>query len=270
MGGRYAIGHDKQHANVRAGQGTTARPAARDHQAQENHVDLTTVYDCMGSKLGTFPVPEGVLLAGYVTGNGGVPWTPAQFAAHPDAIRIDQSPENTAPDETADVIDIENDAATLADLPQWVHAAWGNYHASVRPGQRQPAPYMSRTTVTPVVNTLIAAGITSGIGLWLAAPMQSAMAAQLVNDASGPFPIIGVQYAFLPDHDVSVFSTEWLNTVSGKTPATPPGPGTQEGWNFCSKCKGLFFGPEQDDSFCPLNGRHDGSQSHNYTLPFSL
>lgn len=231
-------------------------------------MDLITVYDCMGSNLGKFPVPTSIKMAGYVTGLGGVPWTPDQLSRYPDAIRIDQSPQDTPADETADVLDVENQAATLADIPTWIHNAQASFHASWRPGQRLPVIYMNRSTTTPVVNTLIASGITGGVPLWLAAPMDAASAAALVTSASGPFPIIGVQYAFLPDHDVSVFNAAWFSNVSGKAPASPPKPGDQAGWLFCSKCKSLFFGPQQDASHCAAGGRHDGSQSHNYSLPF--
>ena len=231
-------------------------------------MDLTTVYDCMGSNLGKFPVPHGVLLAGYTTGQGGVPWTPQQFAAHPGAIQIDQSPQNTPADELADVLDVEQQAATLADVPDWAHAAASNYATARRPGQRWPCIYMSQSTVTPVVNALIKAGITSGVYIWLAAPMTQAMATAELEKAGGPFPIRGIQYLFMGDHDVSLFDTAWLTTVS-KKPVTPrPGVGTQSGWTYCSKCTGLFFGPQEAQSHCPAGGHHDGSHSHSYNLPF--
>lgn len=231
-------------------------------------MNLTTVYDCMGSNLGKFPVPHGVLLAGYVTGNGGVPWTPQQFAAHPDAIRIDQSPQNTPADELADVLDVEQQAATLADIPAWVDAARINYATRRRPGQRMPCIYMNQSTVTPVANTLIRAGLTSGIYLWLAAPMTSTMATAELEAAGGSFPIVGIQYQFLGDHDVSLFNTEWLTNVSGKPVPSLPKPGTQSGWAYCSKCTSLFFGPQEAQSHCSAGGHHDGSHSHDYTLPY--
>lgn len=184
-------------------------------------MNVTTVYDCMGSNLGKFSVPHGVLLAGYTTGSGGVPWTPAQLAAHPDAVLIDQSPENMPADELADVLDVEQYAATLADIPEWVHAARTAYALGTRPGQRAPTIYCNQSTLTPVANTLVAAGIASGVNLWLAAEMTSADATAKVLAASGPYPIVGIQYAFLPDHDVSVFSNAWLNKRSVK-PNTPP------------------------------------------------
>ena len=231
-------------------------------------MDLTTVYDCMGSNLGKFPVPHGVLMAGYTTGNGGVPWTPAQFAAHPGAIRIDQSPLNTPADELADLLDVEQFAATIADIPAWVSAAQVNWRRAVRPGQRWPAVYLTKSAETPAANTMIAAHITSGVPLFLSEPMTASMATALLESTGGPFPYVGIQYMFLGDHDISLVSTAWLNNVS-KKPVTPrPGVGTQSGWAYCSKCTGLFFGPQEAQSHCPAGGQHDGSHSHSYNLPF--
>lgn len=231
-------------------------------------MDLTTVYDCMGVNLGKFTIPAGVKMAGYVTGSGDVPWTDAQFRAHPDAIRIDQSPLNTPADETADVYDLEANAGTLDGLAGWVHGAWASYTSGRRPGQRKPTVYCSRSTVTPAVNQLLSVGITHGVNLFIAAEANAADAAAEVSSASGPFPVVGRQYLFLPDHDVSVVSGPWLRDTAHPAPVTPPGPGTQAGWKFCHKCKALFYGPEETMSVCPLNGTHDGSQSHTYNLPF--
>jgi hypothetical protein len=233
-------------------------------------MDLTTVYDCTGANIGSFTVPPGVLLAGYVTGADEVPWTPAQFSRFPGAIRIDQSPVNTPADELADVIDMENKAATLDDLTGWVHAARTSYALATRPGQREPCIYCSRPNVTPAVNQLIAGGITSGVYLWVAEQMKAKDAASELDQAGGPFPIIGVQYEFHTTHDISLFSTAWLNHISGKPPVPKPAPGTQTGWRYCSKCKGLFYGPQQQQSMCPRGGIHDGSHSHSYTLGFDL
>jgi hypothetical protein len=185
-------------------------------------MDLLTVYDATSANLSHVTPPPGVKMAGYVTGSGGVPWTSAQWAAHPDAIRIDQSPVNTALDETADVLDVEHLAATLADIPQWVHAAWGHYHAATRPGQRTPTIYMNHSTMTPVANALVAAGITSGVSFWLAELMSYPTAAKLVTEAGGPYPVVGAQYEFNDTHDVSVVNAGWFANVSRRTPATAP------------------------------------------------
>lgn len=232
-------------------------------------MDLTTVYDCIGAKLGTFDVPPGVLMAGYVTGSGDVPWTPAQFAAHPGAIQIDQSPTDTPADETADMIDVEDQAATIADVPIWVHGAWTSYRAGRRPGQRTPTAYVEESELTPVANALNAAGITSGVNLFLSKPMPEHAARDMLASTGGPFPLVGIQYEFGQDYDVSLVSTGWLNNVSHTAPPPGPKPGTQTGWRFCIKCQGLFWGPGESQSMCPRGGQHDGSHSHEYTLGYA-
>jgi hypothetical protein len=227
-----------------------------------------TVFDCIGSAVGSFTLPTATQVAGYVTGSGDVPWTPAQFSRFPGAIRIDQSPVNAATNETADVLDIERGAATVENLPEWVHAAWHSYQAGLRPGQRTPTVYQSLSNVTATVNALLAAGITNGVNLWVAGSMQQLQAADMLAAASGPFPIVAVQYAFQSLFDVSLCSAAWLSNVS-KTPGKPqPVPGTQSGWAFCAKCQGLFYGPGEGTSHCPAGGYHDGSKSHSYTLPY--
>lgn len=231
-------------------------------------MNTITIIDCTGTNLQHVAPTTGPKMAGYVTGTNGVAWSPEQFATHPDAIRIDQSPFNTPADETADVIDMEQDAATLTDLPNWCHAARANFAAVARPGQRSPLIYQSRSNVTPVANTLVKAGITSGIGLWVAQEMDSAQAVNLVNTASGPFPIIGVQYAFQGLFDVSVFNEEWFNAVSRHAPAPISKPGVMGGWEYCNKCQGLFFGPRAAISHCPAGGPHNGVGSHSFTLGF--
>lgn len=232
-------------------------------------MNLTTVYDCIGANVGLFDVPEGVLMAGYATGLGDVPWTEAQFAAHPGAIRIDQSPVDTPADETADMIDVEPNAATIADVPIWVHGAWTSFQAGRRPGQRKPTAYVEQSELTPVANALNAAGITSGVNLFLSQPMPEHAAIDLVTNAGGPFPIVGVQYQFGTDYDVSIVSTAWLDDVSKPPPASAPKAGTQTGWRFCRKCQGLFWGPGEAQSVCPRGAQHDGSASHEYTLGFA-
>lgn len=231
-------------------------------------VDLTTVYDCTGANVGAFKVPPGVLLAGYATGSGEVPWTPAQFSRFPGAIRIDQSPADSPAEPTADAIDMEAGAVRLDQLAPRIHDMRASYAAGTRPGQREPMVYCQRSNVTPVVNTLIAAGITSGVYLWVAEQMKAKDAASILEQASGPFPEVGIQYEFDTDHDVSLFSTAYLNRVSGSTTVSKPGPGTQVGIKICRKCKGLFYGPEESTSMCPVGAQHDGSQSHTFKLDF--
>src|SRR5208282_1503 len=174
------------------------------------------VFDATHDNIGA--LPAGTQVAGYTTGTGThIRWTDADFAAHPGAVRIDQDP--AASDPTADVLDIETGAATPASAPGWVTRALASRASQARPGQRSPAVYMSQSRVTEVVNALIAGGIGSGAGLWIANfSLTQAQATAMVLNASGPFPVIGVQFRDAGSFDVSVFSSDWL--ASGGQPST--------------------------------------------------
>jgi hypothetical protein len=182
-------------------------------------------YDVTGVNLSHLPA-DGRVKALYVTGSGGVPATAAQLAKNPHCVRIDQSPVNTAIDELADVLDYENGAAGAAQLAPWAKAAAANFKAARRPGQRSPAIYMSRSNVSAVVNSLIAGGVTSGVGLWVADwNLDPVQAAAEVSAGTGPFPVIARQYSNKGGGglwDLDVWSTPWLENVS-KAPAAPPG-----------------------------------------------
>jgi len=183
-------------------------------------IATVTVADAVRANIGH--LPKG-LAAGYATGTGDIPWGAADWKAHPGAVRIAQWPV-LAVDEAvhADVLDVETNAATLAECAPWAEAAAASYADGTRPGQRHPAVYMSLSKVTPVVNALIAGGIAEGPGLWVANwNLTEAEAAALVAHAGGPFPIIGVQYRNAGTYDVSIFSKPWLDAVSGD-PAAPP------------------------------------------------
>ena len=182
------------------------------------------VFDATHDNISHLPAGQA---AGYSTGSGThIRWTAADWAAHPGAVRIDQDP--AASDPTADVLDVETGAASPGDCPGWVRRALADYARAARPGQRRPAIYMSRSKVTPVVNALIAGGVKSGAGLWIADwDGNRTRAADEVEAASGPFPVIAVQYANAGSYDVSVFSTAWLKEVSvadTPPPARPPAP----------------------------------------------
>ena len=40
----------------------------------------------------------------------------------------------------------------------------------------------------------------------------------------------------------------------------------QDKWRCCGKCRGLFFGPNSEESKCPAGGTHNSNESINYTL----
>jgi hypothetical protein len=181
-------------------------------------IAVTTVCDAIRANVGHLPKGPA---AGYSTGTGIVPWGPAEWKAHPGAVRICQDPGAT--DSTADVLDVEAGAATIAHVARWAEAAAANVAAGKRPGQRHPAIYMSLSAVTPVVNALVAGGIREGVGLWVANwNLTDAEATVLVRHGGGPFPVIGVQYRNAGTYDVSVFARPWLDAVSGDPVTHPP------------------------------------------------
>jgi peptidoglycan hydrolase-like protein with peptidoglycan-binding domain len=132
-------------------------------------------------------------------------------------VRIDQSPVNTALDETADVLDVENGAATIADIVPWVKAARNNFAAAVRPGQRQPMVYCNQSTLTAVANALVAGNLTN-VPIWLAIPgLPLTSAENDVSAANGPYPTYGIQYAWDANWDADIFLSSWLTNVSGRS-----------------------------------------------------
>jgi hypothetical protein len=162
--------------------------------------------------------PKNYQLAGYDTGPG-VAWTPAMWAAHPGAVHIAQSPD-LALDEghTSDVLDCEDGAMAVGspDIARWARYALASYASAKRPGQRRPALYQSASSVTANVNALVAGGVTSGVGLWIANwSLSTAAAIAELAAASGPFAIIGIQFNDNGPTDSDVFSTGWLDAVSG-------------------------------------------------------
>ena len=170
-------------------------------------------------------LPPGLgVVAGYATGTG-IAWTAAQLAQYPGAIIIDQDP--AAKDPYADVLDIEGGAATAAEAATWAAMALADYKSAARPGQRSPAIYASTARLTEVCNALQAGGVT-GAGLWVANWTEGrAAAVTQVEQASGPYPVIGVQWANAGSYDLDVFSAAWVNARSVKPVVAPP-PGQ---WN---------------------------------------
>jgi hypothetical protein len=172
----------------------------------------TLAYDATHEFISFLPQGQAV---GYCTGSLDVQWTVVDAISHPGWVQIDQSPDNTLLDERADVLDYENGAATIDDIASWAVAAYANWVKGSRPGQRQPLVYCSWDNRTAVCNALVAGGITSGVGLYVASwGIGQAAAEALINSASGPYPILGVQYDNGAFFDLDVFSTEWLNNVS--------------------------------------------------------
>lgn len=196
---------------------------------------LVIAHDIIHANISHLPPGQA---AGYTTGSPDIRWTEGDWLAHPGAVRIDQ--DVAASDGTADVLDVESGAATFADCPGWVKRAQASIADGRRPGQRHPAIYMSASNITHVVNSLAAGGVHSGVGLWVANwSIGPGTAGNDINDGSGPFPVIGVQYASGAFYDTDLFSSAWLVHVSGGSvpPAPPPPParpvlkeGDRGGW----------------------------------------
>lgn len=145
--------------------------------------------DTIRVNAGNIPRTTKVVL-GYSTGFGDVPWTQTEWNMFPDAIKLkitQLNSNNNDPD--ADIIDIEPEAATIDQAVIW---------CKQRIAAHKPATcYCSGSDVTPLVNALNAAGITSGVFLAVAHPGWSQAQAQSVLDMSGgPFPIVYIQYAW--------------------------------------------------------------------------
>lgn len=242
---------------------------------------IQIVYDVTHTFIGS--VPQGGMVALYSTGTPDIKATQADIESHPGCLLICQDFGLT--DTTADYADVESGAGTPQQVPQWFKAAVANYHNGVRPGQRWPAVYCSANNVTNVANALVNAGITSnGPGLVIANwSLTETQAIADVLAASGPFPIVGIQFRNNGPYDTDVMSGEWINTMSGPTtPVTPvkptdPTPPTaptpepasiriQENWHWCHKCQGLFHDELPNVSVCPAGGNHDGSESYDYVL----
>lgn len=165
-------------------------------------------------------IPKGAQAAGYTTGSASIAWTAADWAAHPGAIRIDQ--DAAASDPTADVLDVEQGAATFSDCPGWVKRAIRDFDAVTRPGQRWPCIYASASALTSVANALIAGGVTRGVYLWVAKwSLDQSQAIALITNAEGPFPIAGVQFDSGSFTDTDVWSKAWVDNVSAKKPDGP-------------------------------------------------
>ena len=181
---------------------------------------LVVVHDAIHANIAHLPPGPS---AGYTTGTADIRWTAADWQHHPAAIRICQ--DFGATDITADVLDVESGAATNTEAAAWYHAAFHSYATAARPGQRHPAIYTSASNVTSLVNALIANGVRSGPNLWVARwDRNDARANSDIANASGPFPIIGIQddpsQPGQP-YDTSVFDGAWRNAVSVLPTPTP-------------------------------------------------
>lgn len=152
--------------------------------------------------------------AGYTTGSSIIKWTDAQWQADPGAIRIDQDPGAT--DHTADVLDVESGAATIADISPWLKDAYSAFESAARPGQRMPLVYVSGSNLAAAGAAIVASGV-PGAHIWLADPdiTLAEAEAKIGSTVTGAVKIQGVQYAWEQTYDVDVFNSAWLSGQSG-------------------------------------------------------
>ena len=188
---------------------------------------VTLGADVISENLHLVPYRAFPVIALYVTqaggGSGYIAATQAQLAEYPDCVTIAQMPAGDP--YWADALDVEAGAATPAEIPVWAKGALASYENGSRPGQRMPAVYCSASNVHVVADALVNGGVTSGVGLWLANwNLTEPQAAAEVIARSGPFPVIGVQFADPGAFDLDAWSTAWLNARSGAPQPAGYGP----------------------------------------------
>lgn len=180
-------------------------------------MSITFVLDATHQNVGV--IPAGTLAALYTTGSPDIKATQQDFANHPNAIHIVQ---DHGSDVTADIIDMENGAATVLDVINWLPKARGAFNNATRIGQRWPGVYLSRSRVTEQANAFVNARLTN-VPLWIAqwGDPETMAIAELVN-ANGPWPVVGLQIRNQGADDFSVFSSDWLNHRSSKNVPVHP------------------------------------------------
>src|SRR5215471_19346895 len=105
-------------------------------------MSVTIGWDATHANLAS--APKTGQAAGYRTGSGGVAWTAADAASHPGWVQIAQAVDLVTDEHAmADVLDVEQGAATFGDCAPWARDAMAKFAAGTRPGQRRPAIYCS-------------------------------------------------------------------------------------------------------------------------------
>lgn len=185
-------------------------------------IETVDGWDATGGELHLAPTTGQA--AGYITGFPPVPWSTEQMVAHPGFVQIDQSPDINSIDDLPDFYDLENGAVTVAEIAELVKDGQAGFNKAMRPGQRWPGVYCSRSQVSEVVNALISGGVTScplGIADY---NYDHDQAQSEVANSGGPFPVVWRQYSDQGGggaYDLDVFSVPWLSNVS-KVPVPPP------------------------------------------------
>lgn len=236
---------------------------------------FTVVFDATHKNINALPnkaafqgLPIPVEHAGYSTGSPDIQWTTQDIDNHPGCVLFDQSPNPSLISGDGD--DYESGAVLLSELASRAQMRKAQFAKVVRKGQRRPFVYMSQSNIHDVANALVAGGVKDGVGLWVANWSETEASAVVdVLQASGPFPIIGIQFTNAGLYDASVVSTGWLADRAGMPVQPLPTAGVQAGWRWCHKCQGLFYGPHDGASVCPAGGRHAAGVSYDYGLAYS-
>jgi len=175
------------------------------------------IYD--GTTADASSLPPGEQAAGYTTGTG-IAWSPEQFAAHNTpfpAVRIDQ--DTGASDPTADLLDVETNAANVGEIVRWITQARASFNTAKRPGQRWPGIYIGLGNLDAAVADLKAAGITD-VPFGIPDLTNRADAVTKVSTATGPYWRAWQQYLFGQNFDSGIVSVPWLTKVSGAVVTT--------------------------------------------------
>lgn len=204
-----------------------------------------TMIDCTGANAESVhvKVPSVGVVGIYVTGSNGIKWTVANPWPDATVVTIDQgfqSPKITE----AIVRDVEPnawDAVPAADRETWSSDV------------ARPTIYTDRDELPAVLNA-------GWIGdLWLAIPGWQE--GEALPDV-GKCTVVAVQNMTDVDglYDSSVLLDASWPAVAAPTTIE------QSGWEWCSKCQSLFYGPFQFKSSCTGGGKHDGANSDDYIL----
>ncbi|MGI0133947.1 MAG: hypothetical protein ACREBW_03195 [Candidatus Micrarchaeaceae archaeon] len=183
-------------------------------------MSVTTVVMCDAMGVNAHNIPAGMQKVGaYLTGSGGVAWSVTDLARFhvPELVTINQLPADPG-NITADVDDMETNAATIKDAVDWSTDR-------VKAG-KMPSIYVQASRVAELINALKASGINAA-DLWMANwNLSESEARAQVKAASGPFPVKAIQFAspssnpntFIPgtnrtlaeaDVDLSIANADW-------------------------------------------------------------
>lgn len=151
----------------------------------------------------------------------------------------------------ADTLDIENGDATNADAPTFVDMA-------KPPNLNLPGLYTSLSNVPALQAVLTAKGIKRD--------QYYLFQADWDDKDSVPAGADIAQYENTVPYDKDVAYAYVFNAYA---PAPPPAivHGNQAGWLWCRKCGSLYWPSLKD--VCAAGGKHDGTTSFNYSLPFT-